>query len=151
VLLATDLSRFSREAGEYARKLCRQFGATLHLLKVIQDQAHNVTEYVEHLTESQLHAEHRRKQQEEKTLVAMWAAMFPRLQKDHPVEYATRFGDPQQPVPEYAREHHIDLIVTGTHGRSGVRRLIQGSVAEHLVRIAPCPVLTVHANVPQTD
>jgi len=151
VLLATDLSRFSRPAGAYARELCREFGATLHLLNVIQDQAHNVAEYVEHLAESALHAEQRHKHQAEQALVNLWASLFPSGRKDHPVTYATKLGDPQTLIPEYAREHRIDLIVTGTQGRSGFRRLLHGSVAEHLVRIAPCPVLTIHGNAASTD
>ena len=46
----------------------------------------------------------------------------------------------------YADENAIDLIVTGTHGRGGVQHLLMGSVAERVVRTAPCPVLTVHAH-----
>ena len=50
---------------------------------------------------------------------------------------------PALAIVEYARQHDIDLIVTGTHGRGGVAHLLLGSVAERVVRIAPCPVLTV--------
>jgi nucleotide-binding universal stress UspA family protein len=46
-------------------------------------------------------------------------------------------------IVEYARDVHADVIVVGTHGRSGVSRLLMGSVAEHVVRSAPCPVLVV--------
>ena len=48
-------------------------------------------------------------------------------------------------IVEYARAHHIDLIVIGTHGRRALARLVMGSVAERVVRTAPCPVLTVHS------
>jgi nucleotide-binding universal stress UspA family protein len=44
---------------------------------------------------------------------------------------------------DYARDHDIDLIVMGTHGRSGLAHLVMGSVAERVVREAPCPVLTI--------
>ena len=44
---------------------------------------------------------------------------------------------------EYAADQHVDLIVMGTHGRTGLAHLFMGSVAEHVVRTAPCPVLTV--------
>ncbi len=47
-------------------------------------------------------------------------------------------------ILHYAREHDVDLVVMGTHGRRGVRRLLLGSVAEEVVRMAPCPVLAVH-------
>lgn len=48
-------------------------------------------------------------------------------------------------ILDYASEQDVDLIVMGTHGRRGVRRWLAGSVAEEVVRLAPCPVLTVHA------
>lgn len=46
-------------------------------------------------------------------------------------------------IIDYARENEIDLIVIGTHGRSGLMHILMGSVAERIVRKAPCPVLTV--------
>jgi nucleotide-binding universal stress UspA family protein len=54
-------------------------------------------------------------------------------------------GDPALVILRVAREQSCDLIVMGTHGRSGVNRLLLGSVAEEVVRKAPCPVLTVKA------
>jgi nucleotide-binding universal stress UspA family protein len=55
---------------------------------------------------------------------------------------------PADAVAKYAKEARIDLIVIGTHGRSGMSRLLLGSVAERVVRTAPCPVLTVHRDAP---
>ena len=52
-------------------------------------------------------------------------------------------GVPFLEVIRYAREHDIDLIVLGTHGRTGLVHMLMGSVAEKIVRKAPCPVLTV--------
>jgi nucleotide-binding universal stress UspA family protein len=49
-------------------------------------------------------------------------------------------------IVEYAQDHDIDLIVMGTHGRTGMAHLIIGSVAERVVRLAHCPVLTVRAD-----
>jgi nucleotide-binding universal stress UspA family protein len=54
-----------------------------------------------------------------------------------------KVGDPLRQVVAYARDEAMDLIVLGTHGRSGVAHLFLGSVAERVVRTAPCPVLTV--------
>jgi nucleotide-binding universal stress UspA family protein len=51
-------------------------------------------------------------------------------------------GTPAWTIVEYATGHDIDLIVMGTHGRGGVSHLLMGSVAERVVRTAPCPVLT---------
>lgn len=58
-------------------------------------------------------------------------------------EFAVRPGVPAVEVVRYAKEHDIDLIVMGTHGRGFVAHVVMGSVAEKVVRTAPCPVLTV--------
>ncbi|MBN9518079.1 universal stress protein [bacterium] len=57
-------------------------------------------------------------------------------------------GDPVAVILHVARETPADLVVLGTHGRTGLGRLLMGSVAEQVVRLAPCPVLTVSAYVP---
>ena len=62
-----------------------------------------------------------------------------------PVEYRLEAGDPATEVLRVAREVPCDLIVLGTHGRTGLTRLVLGSVAEEVLRKAPCPVLTVKA------
>jgi len=50
---------------------------------------------------------------------------------------------PAEAIVDYARQAEIDLIIMGTHGRTGMSQLLVGSVAERVVRTAPCPVLTV--------
>jgi nucleotide-binding universal stress UspA family protein len=60
-----------------------------------------------------------------------------------PIIVAATSGDPAEEIVRYARTRGIDLIVVGTHGRSGFTRLLMGSVAERVLRQAPCPVLTV--------
>ena len=60
-----------------------------------------------------------------------------------PVERRLLAGDPADAIIRLAESEHIDLIVMGTHGRRGLSRLLMGSVAESVVRVAPCPVLTV--------
>lgn len=61
------------------------------------------------------------------------------------VEHRLEFGEPDAVILGVAGEVRAGLIVMGIHGGSGVRRLLMGSVAEHIVRKAPCPVLTVRA------
>jgi len=58
-------------------------------------------------------------------------------------EHHLLFGHPAEAIADFAKRHDIDLIVMGTHGRTGVARLVMGSVAEAVVRRAECPVLTV--------
>ena len=55
----------------------------------------------------------------------------------------TRAGDPVREIVSYAAETNADLVVLGTHGRGPVAHMLMGSVAERVVRTAPCPVLTV--------
>jgi nucleotide-binding universal stress UspA family protein len=53
--------------------------------------------------------------------------------------------EPASAIPRYAKSNNIDLIVIGTHGRTGLARVALGSVAETVVRVAPCPAPTVHS------
>jgi nucleotide-binding universal stress UspA family protein len=64
---------------------------------------------------------------------------------DIPCDYTMIHGVPFQAIIETARTAHADLIVMGTHGRTGLRHVLLGSVAERVVRLAPCPVLVVRA------
>jgi len=66
-----------------------------------------------------------------------------------PVEHRLVDGDPVTEILRTAKENKCDLIVMGTHGRTGVSRLLMGSVAEQIVRKAPCPVLTVKVPLKQ--
>lgn len=79
-----------------------------------------------------------------------------RLQRFHPhypdveVEHVLVEGQPAQEVLRLAKEQNCDLIVIGTHGRTGLERFILGSVAETILREAPCPVLTVNESAART-
>lgn len=59
-----------------------------------------------------------------------------------PFEHRMLKGDPAEEIVRFADEAHCELIVMGTHGRTGFKRLLMGSVAEAVVRRAKCPVLT---------
>jgi universal stress protein A len=64
-----------------------------------------------------------------------------------PVDYRLEEGDPAAEIQRVARQTQCDLIVMGSHGRTGLTRLLMGSVAEQVVRKAPCPVMVVKAPV----
>jgi nucleotide-binding universal stress UspA family protein len=64
--------------------------------------------------------------------------------KDHRVKLNSHVGNEVEEIVKYATDHEIDLIVLGTHGYRGFTHFIIGSVAEKVVRMATCPVLTVH-------
>jgi nucleotide-binding universal stress UspA family protein len=60
-------------------------------------------------------------------------------------EFSSHSGSPDRVIEEVATEKGVDLIILGTHGRSGLAHVLLGSVAERVVRTAPCPVVTVKA------
>jgi nucleotide-binding universal stress UspA family protein len=60
-------------------------------------------------------------------------------------------GRPDAEIVRFAQEHGADLIVMGTHGYNGVKRLLLGSVADHVVRLATCPVLVVPSRLSRDD
>lgn len=79
---------------------------------------------------------------------AQLTEMLEKVQPDHAdvsFEHRLVAGRPAERIVELARQEHADLIVLGTHGRTGIVRLLLGSVAEAVVRRAPCPVLTFRA------
>jgi nucleotide-binding universal stress UspA family protein len=73
-------------------------------------------------------------------------AFLPTQIAHHAVELRVLVGHPFERILETAGDEQVSLIVLGTHGRTGLAHTIMGSVAERVVRLAPCPVLTVHAS-----
>lgn len=138
ILFPTDFSDAAREAQQYAVAVAERWDAELHLLHVVPavvpypDAASPFTSEAEpilmvEVAEKQLNHE----------LDAEWC-------KNHHYQMATVVGSAVEEILSYATENEIDLIVLGTHGRTGLSRLLIGSVAEKVVRLAKCPVLTVH-------
>jgi nucleotide-binding universal stress UspA family protein len=142
ILLPTDFSRSSRQALPHALFLARQFGAELHLLHAVvwrgedSDPARAFPDREEILARMSEIAE-----SEMAALVAPHRGEPLRLRE---VRERGLYAGPV--ILDYAREHDVDLIVIGTHGRRGPQHLILGSIAEEVVRHAHCPVLTVRAH-----
>jgi nucleotide-binding universal stress UspA family protein len=135
ILVPTDFDQTSQHALDYARELARQFGATLHLLHVVDDVFS-----LSAGTEGSLSAVPRLQRELEEHArreVEKAAAGTPAK-----VEVLTA-SSPAAAIVAYARANAIDLIVMGTHGRGGTPAALIGSVAERVVRTAACPVLTV--------
>jgi nucleotide-binding universal stress UspA family protein len=74
---------------------------------------------------------------------AMEKRVLDRVPLDVPVDANILYGDPVGRIIDYAADVNADLIVMATHGRTGLSHVLLGSVAEHVVRKAPCPVLTL--------
>ena len=138
VLVATDFSECSTTALECARGIAHAFGARLHVMHVAEPP---VTEFLtpgarmpvintvsdeRHLLDTSVTDEDRQ---------ALRAKLI-----------FVRDGTAADSIAEYAKQRHIDLVVLGTHGRRGLTHAIVGSVAERVIRLATCPVLTVRAH-----
>ena len=140
ILVPTDFSETADAALEYAKVLAGQLGASLHLLHVFSNP-YNVAAYAPEVYAPMPPA------MRERALEDAGECLLTRLNSDEAERFrgtravVTGLTAPQ--IVMYANEQAIDLIVMGTHGRRGVAHLLLGSVAEHVVRIAGCPVLTV--------
>jgi len=118
LLCAVDFSETSRRGMIAAVDLARQFGAELVLLHVCSPA----------------------QREEAERMLALWK----RRARGTTVTALTVSGSPATEIVQIAQERGCDLIVIGTHGRTGLARQLFGSVAETVVRMAPSPVLTVH-------
>jgi nucleotide-binding universal stress UspA family protein len=129
ILYPTDFSSYSNQAYFHALALAGTHGASLTIGHVLVPGAKPLDE------ESDLPADKKywRDQLEQ---------IHP-LDSSIPVEHVLLEGDPATQLVQYARDSGIDLIVMGTHGRSGTERLLMGSVAEKVMRDSACSVLVV--------
>ncbi len=131
ILVPTDFSEPSDAAFRYATDMARTFGARLYLLHVPGKTGENLEmNFPVAQFETAVH---------ERLDALVSQSDIERLRP----EYAVRIGTPAEEIVRYADEREVDLIIMGTHGRNGVAHLLLGSVAEHVVRAAPCPVLLV--------
>lgn len=144
ILAATDFSEASDAALSYARDLARAQGAVLHVLHVAGNVVAGAvgvegytTDYVALQREveagAQKYLDSLVTDEDRRTLNARTAVVTSTA--------------PADAIVRYARDHAIDLVIVGTHGRGGAERFAMGSVAERVVRAAPCPVLTVRGPV----
>jgi nucleotide-binding universal stress UspA family protein len=143
VLVTTDLSPAAEPALEAAAELARGVGARVTLLHVTDLSGLGDSGAVR---DSLLRMERDLRAEAKPGLEALCERVF----KDIPLQivFVESIGAAAG-ICTYARDHQADLIVIATHGRSGVKRFLIGSVAERVVHGAPCDVLTVRSR-PQT-
>jgi nucleotide-binding universal stress UspA family protein len=131
ILFPTDFSSSSDAPLAYATALARDMGAMLLIVHVEEPpMAYGGGEMYYGIAEPDYEALRRMLEDVKPTDPAV------------PCERRLVTGDPASAIVDLAREEEVDLIVMGTHGRTGLRRLLMGSIAEAVVRTAPCPVLT---------
>jgi nucleotide-binding universal stress UspA family protein len=137
ILFATDFSPCSNAALPYAMAIAHQYGARLYGVHVLPSD-----DYLFVAPEAwPAHVEQDQQLQEE---------AVERLEEQLrgvPHQALSGTGNVWDVLSRLVGEHHIDLIVVGSHGRTGTRKLLMGSVAEKIFRLASCPVLTVGPNV----
>jgi nucleotide-binding universal stress UspA family protein len=143
ILIGTDFSDYSKEALDYAVLLAEHFGAELYLLHVfdiptylpggIRVTGMEFSEWIRSLREGA-----------QKKLEALAGEVRQKGVVVHPI---LKEGIPFREIPKAVKEVSADLIVLGTHGRTGLDRFMMGSVAERVARRAPCPIFLVKPKV----
>jgi nucleotide-binding universal stress UspA family protein len=140
ILHPTDFSEYSDYAFRLACSLARDYGAPLIVLHVLERPVLTYSGVMTAPPPPPPSTEQRQSVQEQ----------LHRIKPPDPavcVEHLLEEGDPATAILQVAQERQCALVVMGTHGRTGLGRLLMGSVAEQVVRKAPCPVLTV--KIPQ--
>ena len=131
ILFPTDFSTHSDAGMKHATSLARDTGAKLIIVHVEEPPtAYGGGEMYYGIPEPDTDA-----------LQRMLEAVVP-TSPEVPYEHRLIIGDPATEIVRLANDEHVDMIVMGTHGRTGLSRLLMGSVAEAVVRRSDCPVFT---------
>jgi nucleotide-binding universal stress UspA family protein len=138
ILFPTDFTEGALSALPYAVDLAKSYNAKLYLLHVIYDMSASTGLHVPHASLDEMYEEMQKGA--EKEIEKVGAEMRVELKN---VETKVVRGVPYEEIRRFARENGMDLIIMGTHGRSGFDRIVFGSTAEKVVRNAVCPVLTI--------
>jgi nucleotide-binding universal stress UspA family protein len=138
ILVPIDFSQCSMKGLDYAKTLAQQFGSTLVLLHSVHPQYYVASdEYTRYDLPSLMAQAERTAARQMCDLIRRtdWAGVT--------VKTALETGHAGQQICERAKDRKTDLIVTSTHGTTGLKHILLGSTAEYVVRHAPCPVLVV--------
>jgi nucleotide-binding universal stress UspA family protein len=155
ILCPVDLSGYSLEALKLAVKVAEASGATLDVLHVIHNPFDEI--YMTAMTQTDpalidAYADEPQRRAkimrvtEERSEVLLKQFCHEAVKHYPQVRYHIRKGDPFEAILDGTEDFLTDLLVLATHGRTGIKRLVIGNVAEKVVRHAPCPVLTVKPN-----
>jgi nucleotide-binding universal stress UspA family protein len=139
VLFPVDLSESSDKIVPYVQAVAEQFGSQIHILFAARVFDHFTSIYVPHPSINKFEKE--LIEGAEKRLYEFVDQHF----KEFPhTKTAVVAGDPSEEIINYINEHEVDLVIMGTHGRKGMDKIIFGSVAERVVKLAPVPVMVVN-------
>jgi universal stress protein A len=139
ILAPTDFSTHSEQAVRFACGLAERLGAELYLVHVLSEIIPAGPDpLLMPVMPPQFYQEN-----EERAKETLQKLLQPAWGKPSSMVTAVQWGSPVEAIVDYAGEQAIDLIVIATHGRTGLSHVLLGSVAERIVREAPCPVLTI--------
>ena len=139
ILFPIDFASNFEPLVPWVSTLAGKFEATVYVLFVAQDLTHFASFYVPHGNIEEF------QQQAIDSAKKRMAAAAEEFAKKFPkVETRVELGVPAEKILALAEKEKIDMIVMGAHGRTGLERAIFGSVANKVVKSAPCPVLTIH-------
>lgn len=137
ILVPTDFSPHSERAADYAAMLADRFQAKIDLLHVIEPFPYSVTDTMTVINHGEAL----------KTIAASLLDNARAKLEQNGITVGAHLtrGAPYEKILDWAGKKKVDLIVMGTHGRTGVGHFLLGSVADRIVHLAPCPVLTMTA------
>jgi nucleotide-binding universal stress UspA family protein len=142
ILVPTDFSEYSKYALNYAIAFAQNFKARIILIHITPErEMDSIRQVSTYLQPGKLEELLRRRESEDRRQLEEFIP--PELKKGMEVETVHKVGMPFLEIIRTAKERGVDLIVIGTHGRSGLSHMLFGSVAENVVRQAPCPVLSI--------
>ncbi len=140
ILVPIDFSTYSDPVLNYAATISKKFDARVILMHVIESLSYSVTD-------SLVLIDHRRALETTvKSLLEIWSKKL--SERDVAVTTFMASGVAYQEIMKKAHREKIDLIVMGSHGRTGLAHLFLGSVAEKVLRLSACPVLVVRVPSP---
>lgn len=145
ILCAVDFTTTSQRALELAADVARRHRSQLTIAHVYEAPAVSAADVL--VAPPELLSEAVRETERELERCRARAQEL----SDRPTRAALLKGAPAEAIVQWAREHPCDLIVVATHGRSGLKRMVLGSVAEKVVRTAPCSVLVARQPLPSGD
>lgn len=137
ILVPVDFSEFSKKAVRYGVRFAEQFGATLVLVHVVEPVRYPESVIIPPEMEE---ANQARLKQARRALAGFARKEVPAAVAS---ECLSHFGVPFAEIVKTAKDVDADLVIMSTHGHTGLKHLFLGSTAERVVRLAPCPVLTV--------
>lgn len=139
ILFPTDFSEHSKHAFHYALSFAKEYNASLYMLHVIEDIQYLANAYMFDVPIMPSFADMEQNRLKEMQEFIDREVTDPNIK----IEKVVRRGRPFMEIIQMARDEKIDLIVIATHGRGGLEHVFFGSVAEKVVRKAPCPVLSI--------